>query len=269
MNRQFTWTDRRPIGKLNLTQMNLVKTSNPNGWLFELYPGATFAERIQAYVDRAIEVMKKLNGQGMIVWDIEGAAQPQYLGSPDDVSLTGEHWQAGFFKQFRDAGFKVGCCLRPIIWDGNLVTAPEDHALSMYRKAAFAREKWQCKLFYVDSPFLAMGDKLLPVDLFKLLHKALPDCLFIPEHGNLDYPLWTAQYREVRNPAIGSTPTIAQVAAVVPDAFSVINCSVDDPATLLKSADYLRGLFRAGQVALLDAWWYNPCVDPLLSILSA
>lgn len=244
---QFSWPDRRPIARLTVSSPSLVKPGNPNGWLFELYPGKTQDEQIAAYINTAIALMRGF--QGCILWDVEGGSQPQYLGCPDLAQqISGESWQASFFTRFRQAGFLVGCCLRHGLWDlaaGKFVQ-PVDRTLLLYRKAAWARAHWKCRLFYIDSNADENGVPL-PADTFLLLHKALPDCLFIPEHENPAYYRTCAPYLAMEN---GDDSPPPDVLADTPDAFGVVNINLGDIAAHLP-----RLLERRGKdIILVDRW---------------
>jgi hypothetical protein len=170
--------------------------------------------------------MKDLNAQGMIVWEIDGGSASRnamYMGSPDyAVALNpelyyGRHGQYGdkggivddFFAKYRAAGFTVGVCIRPC--EFNIEThvmedSPDPYA-TLLRKAQFAHDTWGCRIFYIDTNTYHVADfPILPATIFARLRKALPSCLFIPEHEDIvygsykyeDYYLYTAPYADGR-----------------------------------------------------------------------
>ena len=87
------WNDRRPIGSIYLARDNTKWSSNPRGWfndpkidVFSPEGLRAFQTRLMKYADESVALLKAMNAQGMIVWDIEGEefAHPQasYVGDP-------------------------------------------------------------------------------------------------------------------------------------------------------------------------------------------
>jgi hypothetical protein len=272
----FTWADRRPIGALHIASPELRSPSNPSGWFHD--PALNAADpvalrnRFLAYADGAIGVMREANAQGMIVWQIDGTRYGQFLGCPDIATKINPELTpalaAEFFARFRAAGFLVGVCIRPEEFDeatGQLTPAADPYE-SLLRKASFARREWKCRLFYVDTNMMAApGVKpaqykaLIPAAVFARLHKALPDCLWIPEHelvwgvgvNDLGYAQTTVAYQELRGGDLG---TPAAVRAACPGAFSVLNISEGDVGA---NQAALNAAVRAGDILLWNSWWRN------------
>ncbi len=88
------------------------------------------------HADQAIAELRKFGATGMIHWAIEGVENDglHYNGDPRRVELRPEMMFKGrdgvatadaYFHKFRDAGFKVGNCLRPQI---TREAPPQEHA---------------------------------------------------------------------------------------------------------------------------------------------
>lgn len=269
----ITWIDRRPITAIHVASDLRRSATNPAGWLFDpsidINDAPALKARFMAWADSSIAVMKELNAQGMVVWNIDGARFGSFLGCPDQaIEINPEigGYADEFFARFRAQRFKVGVCIRPGEFDkstGKLIPAADPYA-SLLRKAAFARTRWKCTLFYVDSNvLLAPGTdqvvSILPSAIFARLHRALPDCLFLPEHekvwgnGSVDigYYQGTAPYQELRGGDTG-TPAIAR--AAVPGAFSVLNISDGDVAGNLAA---LQAAVAKGDILMMNGWWRN------------
>lgn len=273
LSREFSWTDRRPIVRLVTCEPSLVTPANPGGWLFNLYPGANFAEQMSAYANRSIEVMRSIDAQGMIVWDIDGARYPaaMYVGAPDQaVAMNPELGGRveDFFARFRSAGFKVGVCIRPCEFNaatGKQEDSPDPFA-TLLRKAKFARQVWKCRLIYVDSNYgsVARGD-LLPATLAARLHKdeALRDVLFIFEAEDRNYYRHSAPWLALEN---GDDGTPADVLADIPDAFGVININTGD---VPKHFDKLVAAVKRGDILITDGWQFFPKVKDVAAIRAA
>jgi hypothetical protein len=96
-----------------------------------------------------------------------------------------------YFEKFRAAGLKVGVCIRPQqieVVDGKPVhhAAEDEHAAQILReRIAYAKRRWGCTLFYVDST--ATAYTWINPDVFKAVADAYPDVLLIPENESLRY----------------------------------------------------------------------------------
>ena len=95
---RFNWPDRRPIGALFLADHSHRSATNPRGWFnspnlnIKGSAGpAIFREALLAYADRAITILKAVNAQGMIVWDLEGRKPSRtYRGHSGVVTCLAE-----------------------------------------------------------------------------------------------------------------------------------------------------------------------------------
>ena len=82
--RTVRWTDRRPIGTYFGCRGNNMGGTNTNGWFndktvdIDTPAGRkTFAQKLLAEIDTTIGVLKDVDAQGVIWWDLEGARNPQ------------------------------------------------------------------------------------------------------------------------------------------------------------------------------------------------
>ena len=77
---------------------------------------ATLKKRLMDYADRSIRILKDLDAQGMIVWDVEGQEFTYavgYVGEPRSLPGDIDAIIDEFFKKFTDAGLRVGVTIRP------------------------------------------------------------------------------------------------------------------------------------------------------------
>lgn len=120
------WQDRRPIARLFISEGTKTSATNPRGYLWDdtldAFNQTTFDQRVLAWADNAVSVMRGLNPkpQGMMLWDLEGQEFYHYftyVGYPNKLPEISPEMDAvadRFFKKFTDAGFKVGMTLRPM-----------------------------------------------------------------------------------------------------------------------------------------------------------
>ena len=207
---QIHWTDRRPMGMFFVAESAKGWTNNPNGWFNDPQLDVTteagrqkLAERLLRRVDDAIKVLNDVNAQGVIWWDVEGARNPHpitYIGDPrvldpqhpqhdkyapeldTPVTLDGKTMPVvdACFAKFRAAGLQVGVTIRPqaLTWNGNAPVQKADNnpASQLLPKVQFARDRWGCRIFYVDS----VSDWFVAWWLEPVIKK-YPDILLMPE----------------------------------------------------------------------------------------
>ncbi len=263
------WPDRRPIGQLVLSSVadQHKSPTNPRGWLNDPTIDVTseagrarFRGRLLAYADQSVRILRDMNAQGAIVWDAEGQEFPHatsYLGDPRALPPEMENGALldAFFARLRAAGLRTGICIRPQRPVRPVYGAPAeafqiavaDPAANLAEKITYARKRWNCTLFYIDSN----GDPNVPDDanVFRRLAKAFPDVLLIPEHQNTAYFASTAPYDELRG---GIAGTSGAVRRVYPDAFSVI--AVQDGPIQARHSDLVASVAH-GDVLLFRAWF--------------
>lgn len=281
LKRLFTWTDRHPIGILHTSDSGFISASNPAGWLFDQSRG--LRSGMMTYAARSIEVLKRIDAQGMIVWDLEGMRYPKaaYLGAPDIVLDINREYGDGvldeFFHYYTLADIVTGLLIRPdepmFDTENNtwVNTVSADPFQTLLRKATYAHKRWKCRIFYVDTNMYdyRRSGELIPATTFERLHKALPDCLWIPEHmkepggDDIDYSYYqsTAPYMELRNGSVG-TPT--RVYGEVKDAFGVLNVT---GGRIRENREVLRSSLSIGDILMVDGWWDNPTIADVEELL--
>jgi len=265
---QLNWADRRPIGAIHLANYVGSGTSvkNPRGYFGGTFDVRTktgkeaFRTALLQSADQSIKVMKGMNAQGMVVWDLEGEQYHKvaYIGDPRMLSTLAPEMEYrgavdAYFKRFRSAGLRVGVTVRPqrlkLTSTGWKQMAVKNPYPTLAAKIAYARTRWGATLFYVDSN---SGKQLYDASVFKRLADAFPDVLLIPEHENTRYYAYTAPYLELRNQET-STPQSTLVA--YPQAFSVNFVPGGDldgyRAQLVESV-------RRGDILMFTGW----CDDP-------
>jgi hypothetical protein len=121
------WPDRRPIAMAQLAAETDWGKGNPRGWWGLRDNGANidtpegkavFDKWLLGYAAQLITVADKAGAQGVIVWDLEGKQYPGcvYYGDPRIMKYIAPEMEAqadAFFKKLRDAGLRVGMCIRP------------------------------------------------------------------------------------------------------------------------------------------------------------
>lgn len=282
---QLRWRDHRPIGALFLAASEAHPATNPRGWFnnakdvdITTPQGLTrFRDRVLAYADDSIKVIKDVGGQGMITWDPEGEeySNQTYYGDPrlspqlapeleqklpNGMTLIDE-----YFKKFRDAGLRVGVCIRPQqikFVNGAPVQGDatnEAAAAILKDKLAYARTRWGCSLFYVDSTVDKTGS--LDPAVFKNVADAFPDVLLMPENESLRNYAYTAPLNSFMHHGVTSTPAGARL--VYPSAFSVLLASSGD---FVGKHDALVQGVRRGDILIFNGWYEYPVLQQIKSI---
>ncbi len=191
------WTDRRPIARVFLARSNWRTPKNPGGHLGPNHDLTTeegraeFSRALDAFADQVIATLAAVDGQGIVVWDVEGQEWQGmvYVGDPrvlPEYAPQINNLIDPFFKKILDAGYRTGLCLRP----NHIFKIPPDHQKKynrnpwgyiLYRepglplnqefewvaemqkkatakpeeeladRARYANERWGCTLYYVDT----------------------------------------------------------------------------------------------------------------------
>jgi hypothetical protein len=283
--RVLKWDDRRPIGMLVLASSDAKHRSptNPRGWFSEpkldaLSPRgrSVFRQRALAWASRSATECKARGAQGIIAWDIEGEEFPQivFVGDPRKLPELAPEFDTladEFFRVFTAAGLKTGVCIRP----SRIYRSENANASSSWRhghmafdpieemadKIVYAKKRWGCTLFYIDTnvtwAFSGEEDEKgqkkvdsweIRADMMRRLAKAHPDVLLIPEFQYLGYYSHLSGYRELKG---GHASTSARVLAAYPDAFSVINVADGD---MRGRRNELLAAVKQGDILMFRAW---------------
>ena len=272
---------------------------------------AEFRKLLMKWADQAVVALKDVDAQGMIVWNTEGEENPHpisYIGDPRMLkTLAPEMDEAAdeFFQKFRDANFRTGVCIRPTQVYFNQDKKQWAHGTGsdmpgrneqfqflrpkdlpawqffpiverMGDKIAYARKRWGCTVFYVDTNgiFQQFGEKgefkwrLLDCDVWRRLAEKHPDVLLIPELVRDDWTYhaatwaYCAPYMELDFGGVWATPK--HVRKLFPQAFSVIN--MKDAKSLDQRRDDLVAGVRGGDILLFRGWfkdWVNAKVKSI------
>ena len=281
---QINWNDRRPIGAIFLASSGINVATNPRRWIMNEgkidittdLGKDVFRTALLKLADNSIKVLKDANAQGMITWDPEGQQflGACYYGDPrltpvlaPETELKGDRGMNAideYFEKFRQAGLRVGVCLRPqqiTMVDGKPVQGPADsqHAAQVLKdKLAYAKKRWGCTLFYIDSTVVVTGESLNP-EVFKTVADAYPDVLLIPENESMRYFAYSAPLNSYMHHKVTSTPVGART--VYPKAFSVLLTS--DAGYRPEDHDALLTAVRNGDILLFNGWFFNDGVTKI------
>ncbi|MCU1291164.1 MAG: hypothetical protein JWP08_14, partial [Bryobacterales bacterium] len=295
---KLSWPDRRIIGSVYLASSpqgnpsqsggypnnprRYFNDGNPNDFDIRTSGGlAQFQNRILQQAQNNVQNLQQLNAQGVITWDIEGEQYPQstsYVCEPDQIAqvapemesivtdpnspYAGKKLDDAYFAIMRNAGFRVGVCVRPqhftLNADGTAgqVSLPDAQVTSeLIRKMRFAHNRWGATLFYIDSSVEANGGTL-PVDIFRKAAAALPDSLLIPEETTPAYYGYTAAFQSfIFHTDLGTPSTVYNY---YPNAFSVNLVNDVDPGKLAQYRPQLTQAVSHGDILVVHADYWDP-----------
>ena len=273
---QVDWKDHRPIGAIFLAGPQINVPTNPRRWTTNYGDidvtndkgKAAFRAALLKQADNSVQVLKETGAQGMITWDPEGEefGGEVYYGDPRLVPTLAPEMEFKndgtrsaideYFEKFRAGGLKVGICIRPqqiAMVDGRPAhqAADDEQAAQILReRIAYAKQRWGCTLFYVDSTATAYGS--INPDVFKAVADAFPDVLLIPENESMRYFAYSAPLNSYVHHKITSTPVGARL--VYPKAFSVLMAPDGDRP---EDHDVLVNAVRRGDILLFNGWYMN------------
>jgi hypothetical protein len=248
----LNWRDRRPILRLFFNgglppEQAIANLQNPDS--AELPP---VDPKFQAFVlermKTCLEAAKAANAQGVLLWDLEGNTFPHpvtYIGDPRLIRLLNPQMEMVIdkaIKILKNAGLRVGMTIRPshVVFSKEKGTAVHSHGaakdpfLELDGKVAYAKKRWECTMFYVDTNFFwrqyGPEQKWQPgpiaPDVWQRLIAKYPDTLFIPEIADpADYRA-AASYGEAD---MGDFGTPELIRAIWPNSFRVIAIEDADP----------------------------------------
>ena len=291
---RLDWPDRRPIATAFLCNPATGWKTNPRGYFQDSQVDVTtdegrkaFGERLMQYADNCISRMRRMDAQGIIVWDIEGQEMPHmisYIGDPRPLAKLSpemDRFADAFMKKFRDAGFRTGITIRPTeIYQPNQPGRPpwdqrevKDPVATMSEKIKVAQRRWGCTIFYLDSN--VFGDGLLtpeqkkelrgipwimPVGMFEKLAGLHPDCLISPEWADRDHGRFGAPYS---SPNLGQGGTDPLTRRLWPKAFRLVAVS---QGLMEKRWEHYADSVEEGDVLLFQPWW-DPAENAFVQLL--
>jgi hypothetical protein len=277
---QLNWPDRRPIGVVFLAADLPRKDDNAAGWLAdpELHvttPSghAELRQRILSRADDSIAIMKDMNAQGLVTWDIEGQAYLHSVSYVCDPRMVNElaPEMAGiideYFAKIRNAGFRIGVCVKPqqvtVSPDRKSATqvAPEDPAQALIDKIGYAKKRWGITLAYIDSNTNLKDSNPTDAAIMQKVAAAFPDVLLIPEHSNLRYHSFSAPFRELRQGYVSTPPAVH---AAYPKAFTVIY-TADGPLDMYHKL--LQAAVTRGDDLMYRTWYADPQNEKVKSLM--
>lgn len=300
------WPDRRMIGTAYLASAGsgpstlsagfpnnprrYFNNSNPTDIDIHSEPGIrALQSRVLQQASSNVANSTRMNAQGIITWDIEGQEFPHstsYACSPDQIAqiapemediiddstspYSGMKLDDAYFKIMRDAGFRVGICVRPQHFTlrangtAEQVTLPADQTTGeLAAKIRYAHDRWGATLFYVDSSVDENGAPLDPA-IFQQLSAAFPDSLIIPEWSTPKYYGYTAPFQSFIFHTDLGTPS--DIFSSYPSAFSVNLINDVDPGKLAQYRPQLTEAVRRGDILLLHAGYWHENNDTAVEI---
>jgi hypothetical protein len=142
--------------------------------------------------------------------------------------------------------------------------ADDEHAAEVLKsKIEYARKRWGCTLFYIDSTVGKTHAALSP-DVFKNVADAFPDVLLIPENESMRYFAYSAPLNSYQHHKITATPAGARL--VYPHAFSVLLASEGDRA---EDHQALVDSVRNGDILVFNCWYPNQGASKIKEIYAA
>jgi hypothetical protein len=297
---RINWPDRRMISRLFLSSSipHPADGKNPRGWgnnddAIDVINPATgqvdpagypyFRTKLLTQVDSYISRMRNLDTQGIMVWDIEGQEFPHaisYPGDPDmintlapEMNYTSSEYPVALadeiFKHFRDAGYKVGVCVRPqkLVYQGNnwyTQVDQDDPAQEIYEDFTYAINRWGCSMFYVDStvrPWYG-GPSLPGHSLWPKAMNAYPNILIMAENQDPTYYCYSAPYDQTNVDNTATPQAVIDMYQGAATAVSVAEYKTDWFLGLLKGV-------KRGDILFDDGWYPNPELSAVVSVYAA
>jgi hypothetical protein len=264
-----------------------------------------FQQGLLKWADQAIKVHLEAGAQGMVTWDIEGQEHPSatFYGEPHLLSKLAPEMEEevevevmengkqklikmplvdAYFRKFRDAGLRTGVCLRPqeLKFTPNndpyqAATSAEEAYQDMKEDLEYAKQRWGCTLFYIDSTRDRESKASLEPELFTRLNQEYPDVLMMPENQTLRYYTCSAPFDSMIHH--GVTSTANRVRELWPEAFTVIMATggttvqgnaPNTPEIRAERREQMIDGVRRGDILMFSGWYLNPGIQEILSIYS-
>lgn len=260
-----------------------------------------FQKLVLRFADESIKVLKEAGAQGMVIWDPEGQrdghtfyGEPHMIGelAPEmEEEVDVEVLENGklktmkmpvidaFFRKFRDAGLRVGICFRPQKVEFNDAGYPiqkklsgEDAYQEMKEDLEYARKRWGCTLFYVDSS-LGMNGRPLDPEMFMRLNREYPDVLLMPENQTLLYYTCSAPLDSMFHHGVARTAP--KIRELWPEAFTVIMAASGTkilgdknipPEVHAKRREAMVDGVKHGDILMFNGWYMNKGIKEVMDI---
>lgn len=246
------WPDRRPIFRLFFggglpKEQALANLRDPDS-VTPPQPDPNFREKLLKRTQSCVEAAKVANAQGVILWDLEGDTFPHavtYIGDPRHIRLLNPQMDLAIDDAvaiLKDAGLLVGITLRPsrVVYDATKNAAVHSHTVAedplreLDGKITYARRRWGCRIFYIDTNFFwrPYGEEgtwksaRIAPDSWRQLKAKYPDTLFIPEFGGIADYQSCAVYGEAD---MGSYQMPEMASRLYPESFRVVVVEDADP----------------------------------------
>ncbi len=270
---RLKWADRRPIIRSFIGDGLPQRKDEPSMAVPPAAATDEFRQKMLKVADGLIATMKAADAQGMIVWNIEGGpGSIKYVGDPHMVEILCPEMNAvadDYFKKFLDAGLRTGLCLRPSHIDVHKTPegkpffththdANENPVEVISGKIAYAKKRWGCTIFYIDTNSVyrkrGSSDKttgaLMSADQWDEICRRNPGVLLVPEHSYIRYYTSSAGYDQMDMGCAISPPIVKQT---WPGAFKCV--TIDNPPQ--KQWNTLVNMWRSGDVILFDGGELN------------
>jgi len=317
---KLQWDDRRPIGMMNLCGVDPTRTDlekNPRHWLIinggkvdvSTPQGRTeFAAHVLKLAENSVKTLREAGAQGVITWDIEGWQHRNcvYYGTPHLAAETAPEMEElveievdeqggkktlrmpvvdAYFRKFRDAGLRVGVCLRPQAmrrdakgaWSQVMLNDEQAYA-DLKQDLEYARKRWDCTLFYIDSTITCRRDDpsrhdVMAVWVLEKLHAENPDVLILPENQTLRYyavgaPLDSLSHHGVVN-TYGPIRRIwprAFICTMAHDGATMLGKDHNTPEALARRKAEMIDAAMAGDVFMIAGWYMNSGTKEIMEI---
>ncbi len=270
-----------------------VDTTTPEG-------RKEFQKLVLRWADNCIKVLKEAGAQGMVTWDPEGQrtgatfyGEPHMIGklAPEmEEQVEIEVLENGkkqvmkmpiidaYFRKFQDAGLRTGICFRPQKVEFNDAGFPiqkelsgEDAYKEMREDLEYAKKRWGCTLFYIDSTTDAKGP-LDPV-MFMRLQREFSDVLMMPENQTLLYYTCSAPLDSMAHHGVARTAP--KIRELWPEAFTVTMANGGtgimgdkniSPEVRAKRREAMLDGVKHGDILMFAGWYMNEGTKEIMDI---
>jgi hypothetical protein len=270
-----------------------VDTTTPEG-------RKEFQKLVLRWADNCIKVLKEAGAQGMVTWDPEGQRNGQtFYGEPHMIGKLAPEMEEqievevlengkpkmmkmpiidAYFRKFRDAGLRTGICFRPQKVEFNDAGFPiqkelsgEDAYREMKEDLEYAKKRWGCTLFYIDSTTDAKGP--LDPEMFIRLQREFPDVLMMPENQTLLYYTCSAPLDSMAHHGVACTQP--KIRELWPEAFTVTMANGGtgimgdkniSPEVRAKRREAMLDGVKHGDILMFHGWYMNEGTKELMGI---